>query len=174
MSLKISFLLGVAVVAALIAGGPVSQVSRSLISPGTVSAVGDPVIAAAGDIACSPNNSHFNGGMGDNTANCRQKYTSDLLVGENLAGVLALGDVQYYCGSFEAFMQSYDPSWGRLKSITYPVVGNHEYITAPGSNGVDADCTQANQGAAGYFQYFGARAGTPDRATTVTTSAPGT
>src|SRR3990172_10481447 len=58
----------------------------------------DPVIAAAGDIACDPGESGFNGGNGTLTR-CRQKYTSDLLVNANLSAVLVLGDNQYYCGS---------------------------------------------------------------------------
>lgn len=119
----------------------------------TARAASDPVIAAAGDIACDPASSSFKGGNGTST-NCRQKYTSDLLVNAGLAGVLMLGDSQYACGSFQAFMQSYDPSWGRVKSITYPIVGNHEYMTTGG-----IDCTSANTGAAGYFDYFGAAAG---------------
>ena len=117
-------------------------------------AASDPVIAAAGDIACDPASPNFNGGNGTTTA-CRQKYTSDLLVNANLAAVLNLGDAQYECGSLQAFMQSYDLSWGRVKSITYPVVGNHEYQTTGG-----VDCTTANAGATGYFDYFGSAAGT--------------
>lgn len=115
--------------------------------------VSDPVIAAAGDIACDPTNSNFNGGNGS-TNSCRQKYTSDLLVGAGLAAVLDLGDNQYYCGGYQAFLQSYDLSWGRVKSITHPSVGNHEYLTSGGT-----DCNSANAGAAGYFKYFGAAAG---------------
>jgi len=112
----------------------------------------DPVIAAAGDIACDPSNSNFNGGNGASSS-CRQKYTSDLLVGAGLAAVLDLGDNQYYCGGYQAFLQSYDLSWGRVKSITHPSVGNHEYLTSGGT-----DCSS---GAAGYFNYFGAAAGQP-------------
>ena len=116
-----------------------------------------PVIAAAGDIACDPNSSNFNDGQGTPTS-CRQQYTSDLLVNAGLAAVLPLGDVQYECGSYEAFMESYDRSWGRLKSISRPIVGNHEYLTSGGT-----DCTDANAGAAGYFKYFGFAAGLPSR-----------
>ena len=118
-------------------------------------AASDPVIAAAGDISCDPGSPSFNGGNGSATA-CRQKYTSDLLVNAGLAAVLPLGDVQYYCGGYQAFLQSYDLSWGRVKDITRPVVGNHEYLTSGGT-----DCNPANQGAAGYFNYFGAAAGNP-------------
>lgn len=118
-------------------------------------AASDPVIAAAGDIACDPTSSSFNSGNGTSKS-CRQKYTADILTSMNPAAVLALGDIQYYCGGYQAFLQSYDLSWGRLKSITRPVVGNHEYKTDGGT-----DCTIANEGAAGYFQYFGSLAGDP-------------
>ena len=47
-------------------------------------ATGDPVVAAAGDIACDPTSSSFNNGLGTSSS-CRQKYTSDLLVGAELA-----------------------------------------------------------------------------------------
>jgi chitodextrinase len=70
--------------------------------------------------------------------------------------VLTLGDTQYYCGGYSAFLQSYDPTWGRVKPITHPAVGNHEYLTSGGT-----DCTAANAGAAGYFNYFGSAAGQP-------------
>ena len=102
-----------------------------------------PVIAAAGDIACSPRAGAYNGGQGTAVA-CRQRATSDLLVGRGLARVLPLGDEQYDNGDLKNFRASYDPTWGRVKSITSPVPGNHEYKTA---------------GAAGYFDYFGAAAG---------------
>ena len=121
----------------------------------TALAASDPVIAAAGDIACDPASVSFNGGNGSATS-CHQKYTSNLLIDAGLAAVLPLGDVQYQCGGYQAFLQSYDLSWGRVKNISRPVVGNHEYLTTGGT-----DCTPANQGAAGYFNYFGAAAGNP-------------
>ncbi len=98
----------------------------------------DPVIATAGDIACSSSSSNYNGGAG--TADkCRQRYTSDLLVNAGLAAVLPLGDTQYESASLSGLNKSYHPSWGRVKSITRPAPGNHEYKTA---------------GAAGYYDYF--------------------
>jgi hypothetical protein len=65
--------------------------------------------------------------------------------GRALAAVLPLGDNQYEQGSLAQFQQYYEPSWGRVKAITRPVVGNHEYETP---------------NAAGHFSYFGAAAGT--------------
>jgi hypothetical protein len=120
-------------------------------------AASDPVIAAAGDIACDPGNVNFNSGNGS-SSNCRQLYTSNLLVNTGLTGVLALGDDQYYCGSLSAFQQSYDLSWGRVKSITHPSVGNHEYLTSGGTGTTGCDVTNSN--AAGYFNYYGSAAGT--------------
>lgn len=107
--------------------------------------VTDPVIAAVGDIACDPGTRAFNGGNGTAT-NCRQKAVSDLVVNAGYTAVLTLGDIQYEDGEYAKFMQSYDPSWGRVKAVTRPVPGNHEYLT---------------KDAAGYFQYFGAAAGDP-------------
>jgi calcineurin-like phosphoesterase family protein len=115
----------------------------------------DPVIAAAGDIACDPGSSNFNGGNGTSTL-CRQKATSDLMVNAGLTAVLPLGDNQYYCGGLSAFLASYAPSWGRVKAITFPAVGNHEYLTSGGTG-----CDSTNTGASGYFKYFGAVASPP-------------
>jgi calcineurin-like phosphoesterase family protein len=119
-------------------------------------ATADPKIAAAGDIACDPANSNFNHGNGANGA-CEELATSNLMVDAGYAAVLPLGDNQYYCGSLRAFHASYDPSWGRLKSITHPAVGNHEYLTDGDSE--STGCNDSNEGAAGYFGYFGSAAG---------------
>jgi 3',5'-cyclic AMP phosphodiesterase CpdA len=96
----------------------------------------DPVIAGAGDIACGSNST---------SAQCRQMVTSDELLGIAPAAVLALGDVQYEFGEYQNFLNFYEPSWGRVKGITYPVVGNHEYGTSDA-----AGCGYA----CGYFDYF--------------------
>ncbi|MEO6326287.1 MAG: metallophosphoesterase [Thermoanaerobaculia bacterium] len=106
---------------------------------------GDPVIAAAGDIACDPSDGNYNGGNGTATA-CAMKATSDTLLAVAPAAVLLLGDNQYEDGTLAKYFASYDPTWGRLKAITRPAPGNHEYNTA---------------GAAGYYSYFGAAAGDP-------------
>jgi len=111
------------------------------------------VIVTAGDIACDPTNSSFNGGNGSSRS-CRQRYTANLINGINPAAVLPLGDNQYYCGGYNGFLQSYDLSWGGFRAITHPSVGNHEYLTSGGT-----DCNAGNAGANGYFTYFGAAAG---------------
>ena len=94
----------------------------------------DPVVAAAGDIACGTTATNFNGGLGAKSA-CRQKWTSDLMLSmSNLKAVLPLGDVQYECGDAPDYAASYNPSWGRLKSITHWATGNHEYGQSCGRN----------------------------------------
>jgi hypothetical protein len=100
---------------------------------------GDPIIVAAGDIACSPADANFNGGAGTATA-CHEKATSDLVLSLNPLAVLTLGDEQYNSGKLTDFLTSYDPTWGRFKDITHPAIGNHEY---------------GDTGAGGYFNYFG-------------------
>jgi calcineurin-like phosphoesterase family protein len=103
----------------------------------------DPVVAAAGDIACDPNDANFNGGAGTATG-CRQRATSDLLVGKAWDAVLLLGDNQYSDGALAKYQTVFGPTWGRLKPLLRPAPGNHEYQTP---------------GAAGYFDYFGPAAG---------------
>jgi hypothetical protein len=95
------------------------------VRTGSLSAGGDPLIAAAGDIACDPTVSTFLGGPGS----CRHRETSDLLLDPAIDAVLPLGDLQYEQATLAQFMASYDPSWGRVKSITRPIAGNHEYMT---------------------------------------------
>jgi acid phosphatase type 7 len=100
----------------------------------------DPIIAAAGDIGCAPTDPGYNGGNGTATR-CRQRATSDLLVGAGLAAVLPLGDIQYDSPSAANLKAVYDPTWGRVKSISRPVLGNHDgagasyfdYFNGPGA-----------------------------------------
>ncbi|HYK96586.1 MAG TPA: metallophosphoesterase [Candidatus Dormibacteraeota bacterium] len=66
---------------------------------------------------------------------------------ESLPGtVAALGDDAYDSGTASEYSQCYAPTWGAFLDRTRPVPGNHEYVT---------------RGAAGYFGYFGSRAGDP-------------
>ena len=125
----------------------------------TPAASSDPVIAAAGDIACDPASSYFNGGAGK-PPYCDEQGTSDILAAGGFAGVLPLGDEAYECGGYTAFQQSYGPSWGRVNGITHPVPGNHEYLTA--SNSTGTGCS-SKADAAGYYAYFGSAAGDPSK-----------
>jgi hypothetical protein len=114
------------------------------------------VIAAAGDIACDPGDPDYRNGNGTSTA-CRQRYTSDLMVGAGLSAVLPLGDNQYTDGTLSKYQAVYDPTWGRVKSITRPVVGNHEPDSATGYfdyfNGVGNSNGPAGERGKGYYSY---------------------
>jgi len=116
----------------------------------------DPVIAAAGDIACDPAHPKFNGGNGV-TAKCAQKRISDRLVADAAVDqVLGLGDYQYACGDPDDYSMSYDPTWGRVNPLIQAVAGNHEYQTGPDPYG--GTCPAGNTTAQPYFNYFGAAA----------------
>jgi acid phosphatase type 7 len=115
--------------------------SQRLSFPFTVTP--DPLIAAAGDIACDPESPFFNRGLGTPTE-CHMRQTSDLVLAARPSAVLALGDTQYEAGTPIDYQASYQPTWGRFKSITRPVLGNHEY---------------GHRSGGGYFDYFGAVAG---------------
>lgn len=91
----------------------------------------DPVVLAAGDIA--------------NCSNDHDAATASLIKAQT-GTVLALGDTVYEKGSTKNYTECYDPTWGQFKDRTYPAIGNHEYET---------------KSAAGYFSYFGSKAGTP-------------
>jgi fibronectin type 3 domain-containing protein len=114
-----------------------------VLAPPAPARAADAVLYAAGDIACSPADLSFNGGLGTPTA-CRQQATADLMADGTFDTVLALGDLQYDSGSLSNFLASYDLSWGRVKSQTHPVIGNHEGVTATSGTG--------------YCSYFGAAA----------------
>ena len=68
---------------------------------------------------------------------------------EQIPGVvMTAGDNAYPAGSYEQFQRCYAPTWGRFRYRTRPTPGNHDWATPK---------------AAGYFRYFGRRAGPPGR-----------
>src|SRR5438552_5876008 len=94
----------------------------------------DPVFAGAGDVASC-----------DDLAGA--KATAKLL--DSIPGIIFVaGDLAYPDGSAVQFANCYGPAWGRHKARTRPSPGNHEF---------HAD------GAAPYFDYFGATAGDPKK-----------
>jgi calcineurin-like phosphoesterase family protein len=135
--------------AVLVALGSATGAGARQAHPVAAAAADDPLITAAGDIACDPSSSKFHNGQGTSSA-CRAKATGDLILSEPIDAVLALGDNQYQCGGYQAYLQSFDPAWGRFKAKIHPVPGDNEYETG------GTDCAS---GAAGYFRYFGAAAG---------------
>jgi acid phosphatase type 7 len=97
------------------------------------SADGPVAVLAAGDIASCESE-------GD-------EQTAALL-GRHQGTVLTLGDAAYDRGEPSEFTECYGPTWGRALDRTRPVPGNHEYGT---------------DGAQGYFDFFGSRAGAPGK-----------
>ncbi len=99
----------------------------------TTSAQGDVTVMAVGDIACQS-------GTPVTTTTCRHGDVASLISAAGPDRVIALGDLQYQQATLPQFMApgAYHDTFGPLKSITLPVLGNHEYL----------------DGTNGYFDYF--------------------
>lgn len=110
-------------IAATAGGTPLTQTATTAVLP---------VLVGAGDIAdCN---------------SIRDDATANQL--DSLPGVVfAAGDNAYPNGTAANFTSCYDPTWGRHKARTRPVIGNHEY---------DSSGT-----AAPYMAYFGAAVADP-------------
>ena len=97
--------------------------------------VTSPVLVGAGDIADCYSTPSVTAA----------RATASLL--DNIRGtVFTVGDNAYWSGTSTEYANCYGPTWGRHKLRTWPAPGNHEYLTP---------------GGAGYFGYFGIRAGDP-------------
>jgi acid phosphatase type 7 len=99
-----------------------------------------PLLAAAGDIACSPD-------LRRTEQSCHQSDTGTLLGQVQADAVAPLGDVQYETAAPEEW-SVFDSTWGPYGDRMRPTTGNHEYAMA---------------NASGYFAYFGLRGGVPPR-----------
>src|SRR5690606_31562196 len=99
-------------------------------------------IVAAGDMGCDPKD------PGSGTAlECQAKAVSDIAVGLKPYAFIGLGDYQYEIPTTEGYETVYHPTWGRLRDITFPAIGNQEYKVH-----------EANT----FHTYFGERSG-PDQ-----------
>jgi hypothetical protein len=98
-------------------------------------------VATVGDIVCDPSNQYWNNGNGVGDK-CRHKAVFDVIQSwQPLDAFLMLGDGQYETGQFGSWATGYDPTFGQIRAITYPVPGNHEYLAQP-------------RDGAGYFDYW--------------------
>src|SRR5438876_1441627 len=104
----------------------------------SISRTTDVVLVGAGDIADG-----FGFGLSGAFA------TTALLDANPTAYVFAVGDHTYGRATDADFMRAYDPTWGRAKARTIPVIGHHLYDTFT---------------AAGNFNYFGPSPAHPPRA----------
>lgn len=110
---------------------PTDPVNTNTFTPVTPNPSGDMVVAVTGD-----------GGASDGNG----LDVGNLMAGWNPNMMMFLGDV-YWSGTYQEFSNWYHPQLGvpgSLKSVTNPVIGNHEYqATGPiGKNGE------------GYFNYW--------------------
>ena len=126
------------VVVALFAAAAAAACSENAVAPSPTPSGQPPggsfsteVLVGAGDIGRCGSPGH--------------EKTAQLL--DRIAGtVFTAGDNAYPSGTADDYRNCYGPTWGRHRERTRPVPGNHEYDTP---------------GAAGYFGYFGSRAGPP-------------
>ena len=106
-------------------GGATDAVPSPTASSPTI---GDQVLVGAGDIAdCDVS---------------ADEATARLIDGIE-GTVFAAGDDAYESGTAKEFQDCYAPTWGRFLDRTYPVPGNHDWVT---------------KDLAGYLGYFGDRA----------------
>jgi acid phosphatase type 7 len=89
-------------------------------------------IIAIGDISCAPTEK-------PSAEMCQFPKLVGAIKQENPDALLLLGDLQYNEGEYANFKQIFEPLIGDLKAKSYPVPGNHEYVT---------------KNAAGYFKFW--------------------
>jgi hypothetical protein len=90
----------------------------------------DPTLTAAGDIVCD--------GMTPTSSSCQQLSVSQTILDQHPSVVLTLGD-NCHTPTAECYNTYFNQSWGRFKTILYPIAGNHEYLVSHALN---------------YFDYF--------------------
>jgi acid phosphatase type 7 len=114
---------------------PLPASAASLAGTGGAETV---TLVGAGDIAV----------CGTERDSATAALVQDVLNSDPTAIAFTSGDNAYPDGSPEDFNNCYEPTWGVFKARTRPTPGNHDYLTP---------------GAAGYFAYFGRRAGPEGR-----------
>ena len=145
--MKVSRGLFAVALAVLAAFGSATVRGAQKVHPIAAAATADPLIAAAGDIACDPSSSKFRNGNGRRRRASRRRRAISS-VASRIAPSWRWGQ-PVPVRQHPQFQQSFDPSWGRFKAMIHPVPGDNEY------DGVERLFLDA----AGYFSYFGAAAG---------------
>ena len=77
---------------------------------------------AVGDMVCDPTDP----GVGS-VDECKAQEVSDVAVSVTPDAFLGLGDYVYEIPKTDTYNDVYAPSWGRLRDITLPALGNQEY-----------------------------------------------
>jgi len=129
----------------------ISGIGLRIFQPSVARAASDPVVVAAGDIACDPSDPNFSGASG---SSCQMRATAAEISSIQPAYVLAIGDDQYDTAgnppTLAEYQEGFGTTWGPVLSgiALRPVPGNHDY----------GDSTDTGSGplvAPGYFAYFG-------------------
>jgi acid phosphatase type 7 len=116
----------------------------------TTPAAPDPVVVAAGDLACSTRDPNVGGSLSARypSDNCEQQAVAKVATAAAPNAFLTLGDNEngpspnYSDTTGVAdFQQVYAPTFGRLNDVVYPEVGNADYSGSPLSD-------------SGFMQYF--------------------
>lgn len=81
---------------------------------------------AVGGMVCDPQDPDFNDGRGTDDG-CQHQAVSDAAMALAPEALLGLGDYQFEIPDAASYQAHYDPSWGRLRDVTIPAVGNQEY-----------------------------------------------
>ncbi len=102
--------------------GNTSPVSTAVTARTKAGSTGSFILAAAGDIAdrCTASDS-----------SCVHPKTAKLVDAMHPAAVITMGDNQYDDAHLSDFKNYYDKTWGKFKSITHPIPGNHEHYDDP-------------------------------------------
>ena len=85
----------------------------------------DPAIMAAGDIICT-------GMSTPSSTSCAHTVVSQIMMNQLPTAVLTIGD-NCHDPTSACYSDYYGPSWGRFKSITRPMSGNHDYLVTNAS-----------------------------------------
>lgn len=128
----------------------IDNYGRTETSTPTPVAGKDPIIMATSDLICD--------GLNQTGSSCLQKPVSDLFVNQKPDALLVVGDL-CHTPSANCFNNYYASSYGRLKSITHPTTGNHEYLASGASyyfdyfNGAGAQTGPAGDRSKGYYSF---------------------
>ncbi|HEX6184858.1 MAG TPA: metallophosphoesterase [Pyrinomonadaceae bacterium] len=111
-------------------------------------AAASPVLIGAGDIGQCRRQANGTYRPQGTKAEATAKLVESLLPDDPAMGVVFVaGDNVYSQGTAQQYKECYDPTWGRFRSRTRPVPGNHEYMRE--------GRPQAAWYARDYFDYFG-------------------
>lgn len=109
-------------------------------------------VVAAGGMACASSDPRYAEGKGVDGW-CQQRAVSDVVMREPLDAVFGLGDYQYEEARASDYEQVYGPSWGRVRAVTRPAIGNQEYKVHDANTFTDYFGSNAPDASKGWYSY---------------------